>query len=81
VLVAATQQYATWITGQVDQLTISTQSLVDTVRDPRQFVTLQTRLGTQDALNEYIQHIGSALFLCPPGLPTGATWAQQLFTV
>ncbi len=51
------------------------------MRDPRQFVTLQTRLGTQDALNEYIQHIGSALFLCPPGLPTGTTWAEQLCTV
>jgi deferrochelatase/peroxidase EfeB len=51
------------------------------VRDPRQFVTLQTRLGTQDALNEYIQHVGSALFLCPPGLPTGTTWAEQLFGV
>jgi deferrochelatase/peroxidase EfeB len=49
------------------------------MRDPRQFVTLQTRLGTQDALNEYIQHIGSALFLCPPGLPAGTTWAEQLF--
>jgi deferrochelatase/peroxidase EfeB len=51
------------------------------MRDPRQFVALQTKLGTQDALNEYIQHIGSALFLCPPGLPTGATWAEQLFDV
>jgi deferrochelatase/peroxidase EfeB len=49
------------------------------MRDPRQFVTLQTRLGTHDALNEYIQHIGSALFLCPPGLPAGTTWAEQLF--
>jgi deferrochelatase/peroxidase EfeB len=51
------------------------------MRDPRQFVTLQTRLGTQDALNEYIQHIGSALFVCPPGLPAGTTWAEQLFAV
>jgi iron uptake system component EfeO len=30
-LVTATQQYATWITGQVNQLTTSTQSFVDAV--------------------------------------------------
>ncbi|HVW34095.1 MAG TPA: deferrochelatase/peroxidase EfeB, partial [Acidimicrobiia bacterium] len=37
-------------------------------RDPRrQFVPLQRRLAT-DALNEYIQHVGSALFAIPPGV-------------
>jgi deferrochelatase/peroxidase EfeB len=54
------------------------------MRDPQAFVTLQRKLGTQDALNEYILHIGSALFVCPPGLaglPAGTTWAEQLFTV
>lgn len=51
------------------------------MQDPAAFVTLQRKLGTQDALNEYIQHIGSALFICPPGLPNGSTtWAEQLFT-
>jgi deferrochelatase/peroxidase EfeB len=36
-------------------------------RDPRrQFVPLQQRLAT-DKLNEYIQHVGSALFAIPPG--------------
>jgi deferrochelatase/peroxidase EfeB len=36
-------------------------------RDPRtQFVPLQQRLAP-DALNEYIQHVGSALFAIPPG--------------
>jgi deferrochelatase/peroxidase EfeB len=52
------------------------------MRDPAQFVTLQRKLGTLDALNEYIQHIGGALFVCPPGLgslPAGMTWAEQLF--
>jgi len=52
------------------------------MRDPQQFVTLQRKLGSHDALNEYIQHIGGALFVCPPGLgslPDGATWAEQLF--
>jgi deferrochelatase/peroxidase EfeB len=43
-------------------------------RDPRtQFVTINTRLaGSQnDALNEYIQHVGSGLFACPPGIQPG----------
>ncbi|HEY3747565.1 MAG TPA: iron uptake transporter deferrochelatase/peroxidase subunit [Pseudonocardiaceae bacterium] len=52
------------------------------MRDPQQFVTLQRKLGSHDALNEYISHIGGALFVCPPGLgslPAGTTWAEQLY--
>jgi len=38
-------------------------------RDPRrQFVPLQQRLAEADALNEYIQHVGSAVFAIPPGI-------------
>jgi deferrochelatase/peroxidase EfeB len=49
-------------------------------RDPRkQFVPLQQRLAT-DALNEYIQHVGSALFAIPPGSPgEGQPIGQALF--
>jgi deferrochelatase/peroxidase EfeB len=37
-------------------------------RDPqRQFVPIQRRLGSNDALNEYIKHVGSAIFAVPPG--------------
>jgi deferrochelatase/peroxidase EfeB len=37
-------------------------------RDPaRQFVAIQRRLGSSDALNEYIKHVGSAVFAVPPG--------------
>ena len=37
-------------------------------RDPeRQFVAIQRRLGSMDALNEYIKHVGSAVFAVPPG--------------
>ncbi len=40
------------------------------VRDPhRQFVPVQQRLGSQDALNEYIKHVSSAVFAIPPGIP------------
>ena len=35
-------------------------------RDPeKQFVALQRKLGVHDALNEYIKHVGSALFAVP----------------
>jgi deferrochelatase/peroxidase EfeB len=49
-------------------------------RDPRrQFVVLQRRLGTHDALGEYIQHIGSGLYACPPGVPDATRyWADEL---
>jgi deferrochelatase/peroxidase EfeB len=49
-------------------------------KDPRtQFVTLQRKLGAHDALNEYIQHVGSGLFACPPGASDGSTsWADAL---
>ncbi|MFI5914553.1 iron uptake transporter deferrochelatase/peroxidase subunit [Dactylosporangium sp. NPDC051541] len=50
-------------------------------RDPRkQFVPIQTRLARQDALNEYIRHVSSGLFACPPGV-TGADdyWGRALF--
>ena len=37
-------------------------------RDPeKQFVAIQRRLGSMDALNEYIKHVGSAVFAVPPG--------------
>jgi deferrochelatase/peroxidase EfeB len=38
-------------------------------RDPEQFVAIQRRLGSTDALNEYVKHVGSALFAAPPGAP------------
>jgi deferrochelatase/peroxidase EfeB len=47
--------------------------------DPRrQFVPLQDRLARHDALNEYIQHVGSALFAIPPGATEGAYLGQPL---
>ena len=48
-------------------------------RDPRrQFVAIQRRLGAQDALNEYIKHVGSALFAVPPGARPGGYVGQSL---
>jgi deferrochelatase/peroxidase EfeB len=48
------------------------------MKDPSQFITLQQKLGTSDALNEYIQHTGSALFAVPPGISRGQHWSDDL---
>jgi deferrochelatase/peroxidase EfeB len=49
-------------------------------KDPaKQFVEIQRRLGASDLLNEYIKHVASAVFACPPGLREGEWWGQALF--
>ncbi|HVX32446.1 MAG TPA: iron uptake transporter deferrochelatase/peroxidase subunit [Solirubrobacterales bacterium] len=41
-------------------------------RDPeKQFVALQRKLGVHDALDEYIKHVGSAVFAIPRGAEEG----------
>jgi deferrochelatase/peroxidase EfeB len=48
-------------------------------RDPeKQFVPIQQRLGSIDALNEYIKHVGSALFAVPPGAQPGGYVGEGL---
>jgi deferrochelatase/peroxidase EfeB len=47
-------------------------------RHPEQFVAIQRRLGSLDALNEYIKHVGSALFAVPPGATPGGYVGQGL---
>jgi deferrochelatase/peroxidase EfeB len=50
------------------------------MRDPQVFVDLQNKLGSQDALTEYIQHVGSGLFACPAGVRDAADhWGAALF--
>ncbi len=51
-------------------------------RDPeKQFVQVQRSLaGLQnDLLNEYIVHVGSGLFACPPGVTKDGYWGEKLF--
>ena len=49
-------------------------------RDPhKQFVPIQRRLGSNDKLNEYIKHVGSALFAVPPGVRPGGFVGEGLF--
>ncbi|MFE9245529.1 Dyp-type peroxidase [Nocardiopsis sp. NPDC006938] len=49
-------------------------------RDPeRQFVPIQRRLDELDLLNEWITHVGSAVFAVPPGCGEGGFVGQSLF--
>ena len=49
-------------------------------RDPRsQFVAVQTRLAGNDALNEYLRHVGSGIFAVPPGAASGSFVGAPLF--
>ncbi|MET8780811.1 iron uptake transporter deferrochelatase/peroxidase subunit [Streptomyces sp. NPDC004589] len=44
-------------------------------RDVRKgFIPLQRKLSASDALNEYIQHVGSAVFAIPPGVRDKDDW-------
>ncbi|MFD0686680.1 iron uptake transporter deferrochelatase/peroxidase subunit [Actinomadura fibrosa] len=48
-------------------------------RDPRTgFIRIQQSLAG-DAMNEYIQHVGSGIYACPPGVKEGTYWGQGLF--
>ncbi|TDC54519.1 deferrochelatase/peroxidase EfeB [Micromonospora sp. KC207] len=50
-------------------------------RDPRkQFVPIQARLARNDAMNEYLRHVSSGVFACPPGVrDDGDHWGRALF--
>ena len=49
-------------------------------RDPeRAFIPVQTRLAGSDLLNEYIRHVGSAIFAVPGGVPEGDYVGSRLF--
>ncbi|CRK49607.1 peroxidase converting ferric iron into ferrous iron [Rhodococcus sp. RD6.2] len=49
-------------------------------RDPqKQFVPMQQNLARNDAMNEYIKHVGSAVFAVPPGVEDGTYWGSTLF--
>ena len=48
-------------------------------RTPASFTTVQLNLARHDALNEYIRHVGSALFAIPPGASQGSYVGAPLF--
>ncbi len=48
-------------------------------RDPRkQFIPIQRRLANGDALSVHIEHVGSAIFACPPGARVGGYVGEGL---
>jgi deferrochelatase/peroxidase EfeB len=48
-------------------------------RDPRrQFIPIQQALADGDALAQYLETTGSALFACPPGIGPGQSWGHGL---
>jgi deferrochelatase/peroxidase EfeB len=49
------------------------------MRDPANFETLQAKLGASDGLNEYISHIGSAIFFIPPAPREGSYIGEPMF--
>ncbi|MGW4890325.1 iron uptake transporter deferrochelatase/peroxidase subunit [Streptomyces murinus] len=51
-------------------------------RDVRHgFIPLQRKLSAHDALNEYVQHVGSAVFAVPPGVRDADDWwGRSLFS-
>jgi deferrochelatase/peroxidase EfeB len=49
-------------------------------KDPRDFIRLQNRLGAHDLLDDYIRHIGSAVFAIPPAPEKGHYIGQSLFS-
>jgi deferrochelatase/peroxidase EfeB len=49
-------------------------------RDPRtQFIPVQRRLAENDAMNEYLRHVGSGIFAVPPGARRGSYVGAALF--
>lgn len=50
-------------------------------RDPRtHFVPIQLNLARHDAMNEYLRHVSSGLFACPPGVSgPDDFWGRALF--
>jgi deferrochelatase/peroxidase EfeB len=50
-------------------------------RDPDAFIRVQRRLGSTDALNEYIKHVGSGVWAIPPGARRGGWVGETLLAL
>lgn len=50
-------------------------------RNPHtQFVPMQRALAEKDVMMEYLEHSGSALYACPPGIQRGGYWGETLLS-
>ena len=61
-----------------DALVPPARMLFDGSSSPEQFITVQRSLAT-DGLNEYLKHVGSAIFAVPAGVREGEFVGQALF--
>lgn len=65
--------------GEITPLAESGLVFVCFQNDPdKAFTPLQRRLAETDRLNEWITHVGSAVFWCPPGTQAGGYWGERL---
>jgi deferrochelatase/peroxidase EfeB len=46
--------------------------------DPEAFIRVQRNLANNDRLNEYIQHVGSGMFIIPRGAKPGSFVGAEL---
>lgn len=68
--------------ADADPVALSETGLIFTCfqTDPRtSFIPVQRRLAEGDRLNEWITHVGSAVFLVPAGTAEGEYWGEALF--
>lgn len=64
-----------------DLIRLSDTGLIFTCFQPdpmTSFVPIQRRLAQGDRLNEWITHVGSAVFFIPPGTEDGQYWGERL---
>jgi deferrochelatase/peroxidase EfeB len=71
--------YSSGIDRQTGQLDAGLMFLCFQRDIRKQFIPIQQRLSKQDKLNEYITHLGSAVFACFPGAREGEYIGQALF--
>ncbi|WP_368502600.1 Dyp-type peroxidase [Corynebacterium sp.] len=65
--------------GGPDQLSNAGLIFICFQKDPtQQFEPIQARLDEQDRLNEWITHIGSAMYFVPAGTEGGGYWGESL---
>lgn len=48
-------------------------------KDPNQFIKIQSTLGNEDKMNEYVTHVGSGIFACFGGVKEGEYIGQKIF--
>ncbi len=48
-------------------------------KSPEQFITIQRNLAKNDAMGEYLKHVGSGVFAIPPGVHPGSFIGSSLF--